>query len=59
MVHGTLGALAAVARRAAAAPRPRKAVLELTDAAAERIRSLLSKRDKVGGAGGDGGLTAA
>lgn len=46
MVHGTLGALAAVARRAAAAPRPRKAVLELTDAAAERIRSLLSKRDK-------------
>jgi iron-sulfur cluster assembly protein len=46
MVHGSLAALAAVARRAAAAPRPRKAVLELTDAAADRIRNLLSKRDK-------------
>lgn len=56
MVHGTLSALAVVARRAAAAPRPRKAVLELTDAAAERIRSLLAKRDKVRAGGRAGGF---
>lgn len=47
-MHGSLARLAQAARRAAAAPRlPRKAALELTDAAAERIRALLSKRDKV------------
>ena len=47
MVHGSLATLAQAARRAAA-PRPRKAVLELTDAAVERVKSLLSKRHKVG-----------
>lgn len=46
-MHGSLARLAQAARRAAAAPRPRKAALELTDAAAERIRALLAKRDKV------------
>lgn len=47
MVHGSLAALAQAARRAAAAPRPRKAALELTDAAVERIKALLGKRNKV------------
>lgn len=47
MVHGSLAALAVVARRAAAAPRPRKAALELTDAAVERVKMLLDKRNKV------------
>ena len=47
MVHGSLAALSVVARRAAAAPRPRKAALELTDAAVERIKGLLDKRNKV------------
>lgn len=47
MVHGSLAALAVVARRAAGAPRPRKAALELTDAAVERVKMLLDKRNKV------------
>lgn len=46
MVHGSLAALAVVARRAAGAPRPRKAALELTDAAVERVKMLLDKRNK-------------
>lgn len=49
MVHGGLAALAQAARRVAAAPRPRKAALELTDAAVERVKELLHKRNKVGG----------
>lgn len=47
MVHGSLAALAVVARRAEGAPRPRKAALELTDAAVERVKMLLDKRNKV------------
>ena len=42
----TLLALAAQAARRAA-PRLRKAPIELTDAAAERVRSLLGRREKV------------
>lgn len=38
--------MAEVARKAAANPRLRKQVLELTDSAAQRIRELLKKRDK-------------
>ena len=45
MVHSSLVALAQAARRAA--PRPRKAALELTDAAVERVKGLLEKRNKV------------
>ena len=40
-------ALAQAARRAAAAPRPRKAAIELTDAAIERVKNLLELRHKV------------
>jgi hypothetical protein len=48
MVHGSLAAMAKVLRQSG--PRlPRKAAMELTDAAAERIRMLLDKRHKVGG----------
>ena len=47
MVHSSLAALAQAVRRAA--PRPRKAALELTDAAVERIKGLLEKRNKVRG----------
>lgn len=50
MVHGSLAALAKVLRQTG--PRlPRKKAVELTDAAAERIRMLLDKRHKVGGQG--------
>lgn len=50
MVHGSLAALAKVLRQTG--PRlPRKKAVELTDAAAERIRMLLDKRHKVGGRG--------
>ena len=46
MVHGSLASLAKVLRQSG--PRlPRKAAVELTDAAAERIRALLEKRHKV------------
>lgn len=45
MVQGSLAALAQAVRRAA--PRPRKAALELTDAAVARVKELLSKRNKV------------
>lgn len=44
MVHSSLVALAQAARRAAL--RPRKAALELTDAAVERVKGLLEKRNK-------------
>lgn len=46
MVHSSLAVLAQAARRAAAAPRPRKAVLEMTDTAVERVKALLDKRNK-------------
>jgi hypothetical protein len=45
MVQPSLSLLAAVAKRAA--PRLRKAPIVLTDAAAERIKTLLEKRNKV------------
>jgi N-acetylglucosamine kinase-like BadF-type ATPase len=45
MVQGSLAALAQAVRRAA--PRPRKAALELTDAAVTRVKELLMKRNKV------------
>ena len=44
MVQPSLRLLAAAAR---AAPRLRKAPIQLTDAAAERIRDLLARREKV------------
>ena len=44
MVQPSLKLLAAAVR---AAPRLRKAPIQLTDAAAERIRDLLSRREKV------------
>lgn len=44
MVHNSLWLLAAQAARV---PRQRKAAISLTDAAASRIRELLSRRDKV------------
>ena len=48
MVKPTLSLLALAAQAARrAAPRLRKAPIELTDAAAERVRELLGKRDKV------------
>lgn len=47
MVHRSLALLAeAVKKTVSSSPRPRKAAMELTDAAVERIRNLLSKRDK-------------
>ena len=45
MVRVSLLALAQAAVRAS--PRLRKAPVEITEAAAERVRSLLDKRDKV------------
>ena len=46
MVHGSLASLAKVLRQSG--PRlPRKAAVELTDAAAERVKMLLDKRHKV------------
>lgn len=49
MVHGSLASLAKVVR---GSRLPRKKAVELTDAAAERIRMLLEKRHKVcGGCG--------
>ena len=48
LVHQASQVAAEATRTAAANPRARKAVLELTDAAAERIRELLSQRHKVG-----------
>ena len=47
MVHSSLLALAQAARRAA--PRPRKAAIELTEAAMERVKTLLELRHKVSG----------
>ena len=48
MVKPTLSLLALAAQAARrAAPRLRKAPIELTDAAAYRVRDLLGKRDKV------------
>ncbi|GAB4819807.1 hypothetical protein N2152v2_006853 [Parachlorella kessleri] len=45
MVHGSLASLAKVLRQSG--PRlPRKAAVELTDAAAERVKMLLDKRHK-------------
>jgi hypothetical protein len=49
LVQQASAAAADVGRAAAANPRTRKAVLELTDAAAARIRDLLSQRHKVRG----------
>lgn len=48
MVHSGLVALAQAARQAGRAARPRKAAIELTDAAVARIKELLEKRHKVG-----------
>lgn len=45
MVRLGVVALAQAARRAS--PRLRKAPVEITEAAAERVRSLLEKREKV------------
>lgn len=45
MVHGTLLALAKVVRQSGSR-LPRKAAIELTDAAAERVKHLLEKRHK-------------
>ena len=47
MVASALARLAEAAKRAAPSPRARKAALELTDAAVERIKVLLEKRGKV------------
>ena len=49
MVSGSLAALAEAVKQAARQPRARKAALELTDAAAERVRRLLEQRHKVRG----------
>jgi len=46
-MRGSLLAMAEAMAKAAAAPRNRKAVVELTDAAAERIKALLEARHKV------------
>ncbi|GMH41533.1 hypothetical protein BSKO_09443 [Bryopsis sp. KO-2023] len=46
MVAGAFGLLTRQLRFASSLPRPRKSVLALTESAAERIRSLLNKRDK-------------
>lgn len=48
MVHRTLQQLAEVAKRAAPKPWLRKAAVELTDAAVDRIKNLLENRHKVG-----------
>lgn len=51
MVSFSVAALAAAAGRAArASPRLRRSPLNLTDTAAERVKSLLTKRHKVGAA---------
>lgn len=48
MVNATLAALAVqVGKVAGRATRPRKAAVELTDAAVLRIKELLDKRHKV------------
>ena len=47
MVHSSLTALAQAVRRAV--PRPRKAALELTEAAVGRVKGLLEQRNKVSG----------
>ena len=47
MVSGSLAALAEAVKQAARQPRARKAAIELTDAAAERVRRLLEQRHKV------------
>ena len=48
MVKPSLSLLALAAQAARrAAPRLRKAPIELTDAAADRVRDLLGKREKV------------
>eukprot|EP00887_Chlorella_sp_A99_P004519 scaffold34.g4519.t1 len=46
MVHGSLAALTQAVKQAARAPRPRRAAIELTDAAVSRIKQLLEKRHK-------------
>lgn len=48
MVHSSLAALAQAAVELSRTPRVKKAALELTDAAANRIRDLLQTRHKVG-----------
>jgi hypothetical protein len=48
MVHRTLLQLAEAVSKAAPKPRLRKAAVELTDKATERIKSLLENRHKVG-----------
>lgn len=48
MVHTSLAALAAQAiKQTRATPRARKAAVELTDSAVERIKELLNLRHKV------------
>lgn len=49
MVASSLAALAQAATRAARAPAARKSAIELTGAAANRIRELLDARHKVRG----------
>lgn len=46
MFTGAFGLLTRQVRSASSLARPRKAVLSLTESAAERIRNLLNKRDK-------------
>jgi hypothetical protein len=48
MVAPSLVALAEAVVKTARAPRAKKAAIELTDAAAERIKQLLLNRHKVG-----------
>jgi hypothetical protein len=47
MVHRTLLQLAEAVSKAAPKPRLRKAAVELTDKATERIKTLLENRHKV------------
>jgi len=47
MVHRTLLQLAEAVTKAAPKPRLRKAAVELTDKATERIKTLLENRHKV------------
>ena len=47
MVHSTLLRLAQEAKKAAPKPRLRKAAIELSDAAIERLKHLLENRGKV------------
>jgi hypothetical protein len=48
MVHNSLAVFAAAAAKAIRSPAAKKAAVELTAAAATRIRELLQARHKVG-----------